>query len=138
MAIDIRHNSEREFLIITVTGQLCLEEYKAIMGKITQSEQYPADINALWDVREQDFSCVTSSSVDGLIEISEQYPERGASRVAFIVGANLAYGMLRMYELSLSIKNPKCSQKLRVFRDYSEGENWLFEDQPQSLKLNFP
>ena len=128
MAVDIRHDPGKGFLIITVTGQLSHEEYQAAMDEITQSEQYPADINALWDVRDQDFMNVTSGTVKRIIEISKKYPQRGASQVAFIVKDDLAYGMLRMYELSSSGEEPDSSQNLRVFRDYSEGERWLLQE----------
>ena len=129
MTIDIRHNPDKAFLIITVTGQLSDEEYQAAMDEIIKSDQYPASINALWDVREQDFRGVNSSSVKNIIEISKQYPERGGSRVAFVVKDNLAYGMLRMYELSTSVEEFESTQNHRVFRDYSEGEEWLLAEE---------
>ena len=128
MTIDIRYKTEKRFLVIVVKGQLSHEEYKTAMNEVTQSEQYPANVNALWDVREQDFRSVTSNTVKSIIDISKQYPERGNSRVAFIVKDNLAYGMLRMYELSLNVEANDSLQNHRVFRDYSEGENWLLEE----------
>ena len=128
MSIDLRHDSEKGFLIITVTGELSHEEYKAVMNEITQSEQYPADINALWDVREQDFKKVTSTTVKNIIDISRQYPERGSSQVAFVVKDNLAFGMLRMYEMASGAETLDTSQNLRVFRDYTEAEKWLLNE----------
>ena len=128
MAVDIKHDPKKGFLIITVTGQLSHEEYKAVMDEITQSDQYPANINALWDVRDQDFQSVTSGTVKRIIEISKQYPERGSSHVAFIVKNDLAYGMLRMYELASSVEESDSPQNHRVFRDYSEGEKWLLHE----------
>jgi hypothetical protein len=98
------------------------------MDEITQSEQYPANINAMWDVTEQDFNSINSSTVQSLINISKQYPERNTSRVAFIVKEDLAYGMLRMYEMLSSVGESDSSQNLMVFRSYSEGEKWLLDE----------
>jgi hypothetical protein len=129
MTIDISYESEKEFLYIAVKGQCTLEEYKMAMDEITQSEEYPANINAMWDVREQDFSSITSSTVQSLINISKQYPERGTARAAFIVKDDLAFGMLRMYEITSSMEDSDSSQNLMVFRSYSEGEKWLLGEE---------
>lgn len=130
MTIDIRHEAGKGFLTIVVKGELSHEEYKMTMDEITRSEQYPANINALWDVRDQDFRNVTSKTVSSIISINKQYPERGDSKVAFIVKDNLAFGMLRMYELSSSIEEYPSSQNHMVFRDYFKGEKWLLDEEP--------
>ena len=127
MAIEVKYESEKGFIIMVVKGKPSPEEYKTAMDEITQSEQYPADINALWDVREQDFSEVDTSTLRHIIEISKQYPERGTSRVAFIVKNDLAFGMLRMYEILSSTEASESSQNIRVFRSYPESEEWLLE-----------
>ena len=129
MTIDITYKPEKSFLYILVKGQCSLEEYKVAMDEITHSEQFPANINAIWDVRDQDFRSITTDTVNSLIEISEQYPERKPAHVAFIAKDNLAYGMLRMYEMLSSIKEPDSSNNLRVFRTYSEGEKWLLGEE---------
>ena len=67
----IRYEPGKRLLIIVVRGQLSHEEYKTAMNEITQSEQYPANINALWDVRDQDFRNFTSSTVKSIIDISD-------------------------------------------------------------------
>ena len=128
MAIEIRYEPEKGFLIIVVKGKPSPEEYKTAMDEITQSEQYPADINAIWDVTEQDFRKVDTSIVRHIIEISKQYPERCTSRVAFIAKDDLAFGMLRMYEILSSTEESGLSQNVGVFRTYSEGEKWLLEE----------
>ena len=105
-----------------------IEEFKTIMDTITQSEEYPPDINTLWDVRERDFSSISLESMKSLIQISSNYPERGNAKVAFIVKGDLAYGMMRMYETFSSFEGIKLRQHLRVFRSLSEGEKWLITE----------
>ena len=99
------------------------------MDKITKSDQYPPNINALWDVRDQDFSNVTPGTIQSLVNISRQYPERGTAWAAFIVEKDLAFGMLRMYEITSSMADSDSSQNLRVFRSYNEAEKWLLGEE---------
>ena len=128
MAIDIKYEPEKGYLYISVMGQCTVEDYEKAMEEIKHSKQYPANINALWDVREQNFSNVTKSTVQSLVNVSKRYPERGSAKAAFIVNGDLAFGMLRMYEITSSVEQNKTSQYLRVFRNYSEGEKWLLDD----------
>lgn len=129
MPININYDPEEDILIITVKGLCTLQEYETAMDGITNSKQYPADINALWDVREQDFSNVNTGIVQNLININKRYPDRVDAKKAFIVNRNLAFGMLRMYEMYSSIKEANTSKYLRVFRSYSEGEKWLLDEE---------
>ena len=125
MAIDISYKPDKGFLYITVKGHSTLEEYKMAMEEITQSEEYPADINTMWDLREQVFDKLDSDTIKSFIKIRKEYPERGAARVAFIVKGDFAFGMMRMYDKLSSFEGSDLPQKLMVFRDYSEGEKWL-------------
>ena len=125
MAIDIKYQPEKEYVLIAVKGISSIEEFKTILDTITQSEEYPPNINTLWDVREQDFSSISLESMKSLIQISNNYPERGTAKVAFIVKGNLAYGMMRMYETFSSFEGLNLRQHLRVFKNFSEGEKWL-------------
>ena len=68
MAIDIKYQPEKEYVLIAVKGMSSIEEFKTILDTITQSEQYPPNINTLWDVREQDFSSISLESMKSLIE----------------------------------------------------------------------
>ena len=137
MAININYEPEKEILIITVKDQCTLEDYEAAMDEIIDSKQYPANVNALWDVREQDFSNVDSSIVQNLIILNKRYPDRATAKKAFIVNRNLAFGMLRMYEMYSSIKESNTPQYLKVFRSYAEGEKWLLDEELIYSNLSF-
>lgn len=47
------------------------------MEKITQSNQYPPNTDALWDLREMDFTRVDINYWRSIISIRKQYKERG-------------------------------------------------------------
>jgi hypothetical protein len=129
MTIDIDYKREKRFLYIVVKGHSTIEEYEKAMEEITESEQYPADVNTMWDVREQELDDFDSDTINRFLNIRKRYPKRGTARVAFIVKGDFAFGMMRMYDILSSLEGPKLPQNLMVFRDYSEGEKWLLEEQ---------
>ncbi len=77
----------------------------------------------MWDMRELDFSGYDRSFEERLINIQKKYPQRGQARVAWIVGDDHAFAMGRMYE-ALS---EQLTQNIRVFRSYTEAEDWLLQ-----------
>jgi len=121
MPISFYYDREKEALYGTMTGQITEDEFQASLQEILQSDQFPPDTRTLWDLRELDFKTIDSLMEKRLINIRREYPERGRARLAFIVAGDLAFGMGRMYEI-LSEDLP---QEIRIFRKYSEGENWL-------------
>jgi hypothetical protein len=129
MAIDINYKRDKGFLYIMVKGHSTIEEYEKVMEEMTKSEQYPADVNTMWDVREQEFNDFDSDTINRFLSIRKRYPERGTARVAFIVKGDFAFGMMRMYDILSSLEGSKLPQNLMVFRDYSEGEKWLLGEQ---------
>jgi len=100
---------------------LSIGEVKKSFAVLTNSTQFPADANTLWDLRELDFTQIDHDMENQLIAIRKLHPERGQARIAFVVGNDLGFGMMRRYEM-LSAKLP---QQIRVFRDDAKAEAWL-------------
>ena len=123
MPIEFRHDREKEFLLVVVTGHFTLEGFEAAMKDTTESDQFPPDIRPMWDMRELDFSGYDRSFEERLIHIQKKFPQRGRARVAWIVADDHAFGMGRMYE-ALS---EKLTQNIKVFRSYAEAEDWLLQ-----------
>jgi len=100
---------------------LSIGEVKKTFAVLTNSTQFPADANTLWDLRELDFTQVDHDMEKQLITMREQHPERGEARIAFVVSNDLGFGMMRRYEM-LSTNLP---QQICVFKDFGEAEAWL-------------
>jgi hypothetical protein len=75
----------------------------------------------MWDSRDTDFSEYDRGFLDQLGAIQKRYPERGTTRVAWIVAQGHPFGLGRMYE-ALAEDLPR---HVRVFRSYTEAEHWL-------------
>ena len=128
MTIKIEYIADMDLLSVTAKGRCSLEEYKTALDEITQSELYPPNINALWDLREQDFSNISTTHVHSLVSLRQRYLERDTARVSLIVNGHLAFGLSRMFEQILSIGRFNNEQHIKVFKDYFEGEIWLIDD----------
>jgi len=100
---------------------LNLDEIKQAIALLTQSAQFSADADTLWDLRALDFTQINNDMERQLVAIRTQYPERGQARIAFVVDTDLGFGMMRRYEM-LSADLP---QQIRVFRDYAKADAWL-------------
>jgi len=125
MSFDIRFDSEKKILIVTVGETFTLEEFQAVMKEITRSKQYPPNTDALWDLRALDFTKIDAIYLRGILQIRKQYPERNAARLAHIVKGDFTFGMMRMYEIYSDLEHDLLHQKVGVFKNISEGEAWM-------------
>lgn len=124
MPIEFRYDPEKEALFGTMKSPMTFEEYRSSIEAIARSKEFPSDIRTLWDLRELEFNEIDRSFEERLISISEQFPERGPAKVAFIVKSEHDFGMIRMFETLAE----KLGYETMVFRSYSEGENWLIQE----------
>ena len=123
MPVKLRYDREKEILCVAVENPFKLEEFEAAVKDIIESDQFPPDIGAVWDLRELDFTVFDRSFEEELINIQKKYPERGEARLALVTPDGHGFGMMRMYE-GLSYGLP---QRIKVFKSYTEAEDWLLQ-----------
>ena len=123
MPIELRYIDESEFLVGTLTSPLTPEDFRAAMETIVASDQYPEDVRTLWDGSDLDFHTISRGLLERMVEVRNDFPQRGLARLAFVVDNDLGFGMARMYEI-LSDELP---QESRVFRSFKEGQDWLLK-----------
>jgi len=127
MPTDLRFDGEKGILVVTVRGSLTLEEFRTTLEEITHSDQYPPDIDTLWDFQAMDFQAMDSDFFRHIISIRKHYPERGIARAAHIVAGDFAFGMLRMHEILSDADRVGLPQSMKVSKSFSEGEQWLLD-----------
>jgi len=125
MAFDIRFDQKKKILYLTLRGPFTIEEFQTAMEKITRSNKYPPNTDALWDLREMDFTGIDAEYWKSIVRIRKQYTERRTARIAHIVKGDFAFGMLRMYQTYSDLNKDSLQQKVEVFKSISEGEQWL-------------
>lgn len=121
MAIDITHDKDKDILVVTVIGELSLASLKAAAQQIISSDEYAANIAALWDLRQMDTSNINQDFFKNLIALREKRTEREGAKLALVANSDLKFGLSRMYEM-LSDDLP---QSMHVFRTIDEARNWL-------------
>ena len=99
MPIELKYDQNKKILLVTVIGQITLDEIASAFQKITSSDQFSPNVDALWDMRQSDFTAADESLWREIIEIRKQYPERSNYSSAIIASDKFAYGMIRMYEM---------------------------------------
>lgn len=124
MAIEIQYDSQLKILRVKVVGTLIPDEIASVFQQIIRSKEYPVNVDAIWDLREVNFTFVDEKLLRSIVDKRMQYKERKNIRAAFIVSTDFAFGVMRMYE-ALSVS--QLNRELKIFKNYAEGEQWLLE-----------
>lgn len=130
MGADIHIDPQNRFLVVTVEGTYSLAEFKETLDDITGSDQFPPDIDVLWDLRTMDFGSINVSFWRTMIDVVRQYPERGDALAVHVVDGDFAFGMLRMYLILLGLDETIAHRKTHVVRSYADAEAWLIRAHP--------
>jgi len=125
MPLDHHYDREKKLHIVTAVGEATFEQLDQFLKKITSSDEYSADLPAIWDLRRFDFKVMDSKLLRSVIRMRERYPQRDGVRIALVVDSDVGFGVGRMYELITAVRrNP---QTTKVFRDFADAERWIME-----------
>ena len=123
MEIDTQISRGKNLRKHKVDGLINVNALKEMLASFYKSPEYDPDMNVLWDLRDADFSSVTSEDVASLAGMIAQHWGQGEkAKAALIVSKDLDFGLSRMYELLLTGSSPN---KVMVMRNYGEAEKWL-------------
>lgn len=120
MAIDFKYDQTNEILLVTITGQLDMAALQLAAQKIASSNEFPANVNTIYDMTKMDFSNITTEFEENVIKLRKQL-DRGDAKIACVTPTDVGFGMGRIYEV-LSSNLP---QQVRVFRTFEEAINWI-------------
>ncbi len=124
MPIKLEYNSKFNYLTILGQGHITLKEVESAIKDMFDSTEYASDVNALWDVRELEFSDIDIEFVKGLVAIRRQYNrESENTRIAILSNYILAAPIIKLY----TILSSNLGQKTRTFKTVVEAELWLCE-----------
>ena len=129
MAIDIKFDTDKKFLVITVEGELVFDEFASATQTITSSTNFPADTNAIWDMRKSNFHHADAELWRQFIEYRAGFTQRANCKAAIIVAGDFEFGMSRMFQM---LAEHKIHMQIQVFRDMAAGERWMLQDQPHA------
>jgi len=106
-----------------VSGSISLPAFRGILQSLYTSKQFNPDLNALWDLRQADFSGIMPEDVRNLMHVVvSNWRRSGTCHSAILVASETEYGVARIYVSQFGLAAP-C--KIKVFQDLNEARHWL-------------
>jgi len=107
----------------TVSGVLAVDQLLKHLRGIYASPDFQSDMDVLWDLRDADFSAISSADVESVRDlVKDHWGLSGKSKAALIVSGDQDFGMSRMYEI---LMDQVTENKVMVFRDRKEAYKWI-------------
>lgn len=114
---------ERMIRTHTVSGTISLPAFRGILPGLYTSKQFNPDMNALWDLRQADFSGIMPEDVRDLMHVVvSNWGRSGSCHSAILVASETEYGVARIYVSQFGQKAP-C--QIKVFVGLDEAREWL-------------
>lgn len=109
-------------IIITIKGVLTINEFVEILAVIINSEDYPANIDAIYDLTQMSFDNITSDflqSLDYCVQRDDN--DRAGAKTAYVCPKELQFGMIRAWEAFID----DLPVKTLVTRSMDEAVRWI-------------
>jgi len=122
MPIKLIYNQSQKFLTVRVEDHLSIGDVEAATLKILESEEFPPDVNTLWDVRQLSFEDIDIAFIKRLVAVRKKNKGlRGSPKIAILSNYALAAPIIKLYV----ILSKGLEEKTRVFKTLEEAELWL-------------
>lgn len=107
-----------------MTGVINLRALQGILQGLYSSKQFNPDMNAFWDLRLADFSCITPEDVREIMHVvvNNWGGPPGTCRCAILVASLAEFGVARIYMSQFGRAAP-C--EIKIFLELSEARQWL-------------
>ena len=116
MNIESHFDVDKMVRIHRVSGVVSLSEFHEILRTLYTSPNFNPDMNALWDIRQADFSKVTPDDVRALMQVvATHWGKDGKCRAAIVVAGMAEYGISRMYESQVRTRRPARSRSFSTW-----------------------
>ena len=123
MRIETQFDAQKAVRIHQIFGVVNLPEFQECLRTLYASPKFNPDLNALWDVRQADFTKVSPDDVRALMQVvATNWGKDGKCRAAIVVAGMAEYGICRMYESQFG---PAAPCKIKVFLDVELAWKWF-------------
>lgn len=119
----VRIDLDRKIAVIAPEGEMTVGEIKAVIKELFAHPDRSKDMYELWDFRGASLSGITAEGLESVAIFIKRHTGLLAKRTAFVVGRDMEYGVLRMWE-SYAAAVP---QERRIFRNPASALEWLTE-----------
>ncbi|MEM7465883.1 MAG: hypothetical protein AAF387_03260 [Pseudomonadota bacterium] len=120
-SIEIIIDENAGIVRVTPSKPVTVSEACAAIRDIINMPGFKKGLPSIWDLRHTELLHINAEDIKTISrEASAHQEQRGEACIAFIVSSDLAYGLGRMFEMV----NDTSHMKVRVFRNYEDGERW--------------
>ncbi len=124
MSIELSYSEQQKILTGKITGYLVVEDFEKIRDEVIYSEEYPSDVNMLWDLSDMEFDNIDINFQKKLMAARQQVnKKRGSAKVAIVSDYTLADPIIKLY----TILSEDLSQIVKKFTTIEEAQLWLSE-----------
>lgn len=114
---------DRSLRTHTVSGIVNLRDFRTTLAGVYGAPDFDPDMNALWDLRQADFSHIMPEDVRALMHVvTSNWVRPGKCRCAILVASEIEYGVARIYESQFG-RNAPCL--IKVFLDMRDALPWF-------------
>jgi len=122
MPFKIIHNKESAYLEIQIEGGFDQGDLVEILDTIINSNEYPDNINAIYDLSNMSFENISFDFLGSLSLIAKSYSnQRSGAKTAYVCPSDLQFGMTRVWD---AYTDPVPIDKI-VVRTMDEAITWI-------------
>jgi hypothetical protein len=120
--MDLHFDQDKNIAYIRLSGHLSREVILNAFDAAVADERYQKGMGRLWDFREADLSGLSPSTIESMAKHSTKFPAGiNDVKVAFVVGRELEFGLVKMFEaFSLDAMT-----KISTFYSMEGAEAWM-------------
>jgi hypothetical protein len=119
--IEMLIDSEKEILILTVTGNPDADDYKEVIQEAL--DKHPQK-HIVWDHTEADLSNLSSNDLEEIMRFVINHPNtRVMEKIAMILPSDLSYGLGRMFEIFGELQGKPWD--IQPFRSSAAAFQWI-------------
>lgn len=123
----VRLDESGRFIRVVVLGGLTPEGFDDLLGQIAALPGDAPRLPALWDVRNLDFGHTSSQDVRSMVRVRARHPARHAARAAILVGSEVGFGMMRMFQIQQDADRIADETLVGIFYTEEDAVAWLRE-----------
>ena len=106
-----------------IKGIIDISKLSLYLKQLYSESNFNLEFNVFWDLREADFSKVSSEEVRSLMNyVSNTWGKSGKNKAALIVSQDLGFGLSRMYQMLMESSS---SSRIAIFKEIDEAKNWI-------------
>lgn len=127
MIDELTYDAELNFVRVTMSGDIPDHEFRRVLEFLTTSQDFPPEVNVLWDIRKIEFFNLNTSFLKNLGEIRDDYADkRNPARAAILVPGDVEASIVRLFrDISKMPDN-----HLKITESVDEAEDWCRSEDP--------